>query len=64
MTFPEKLKAERARTGLFQSEAAELLGVSKSTIEKWERGIKTPVPVTQEGVLARLKRVRTKKIKP
>lgn len=63
MTFPEKLKAERARTGLFQSEAAALLGVSKSAIEKWEAGTKTPAPVTQEGVLARLKKIRTKRNK-
>lgn len=56
MTFPEKLKAERARTGLFQSEAAALLGVSKSAIEKWEAGTKTPKPLTQEGAIARFEK--------
>ena len=61
MTFSEQLKSERQRTGLLQSEAAELLGVSKSAIEKWEAGTKTPAPVTQEGVLGRLKRVRSKR---
>ncbi len=56
MSFGEKLKSERERLGLTQAEAAALLEVSKSALEKWEAGIKTPKLITQEGALERLKR--------
>ncbi len=39
--------------GLSQSEAAEYLGVSVSSIEKWSRGVKGPPPGVWED-LARL----------
>lgn len=54
MSFAEKLKAERERLSLTQAETASLLDTSKSAIEKWEKGTKTPIPLTQEGALARL----------
>lgn len=56
MTFPEKLLSERERLGLTQAGAAALLEISKSAIEKWEAGIKTPKPLTQEGAIARLQK--------
>ena len=55
MTFPEKLLSERQRLGLTQAGAAALLDISKSALEKWEAGIKTPLALTQEGALARLR---------
>lgn len=55
MTFPEKLLAERARLCLTQAGAAALLEISKSALEKWEAGTKTPKLLTQEGALARLR---------
>lgn len=54
MTFAQKLLAERDRLNLTQAEAAALLATSKSSLEKWEAGVKTPKPLTQEGALARL----------
>ena len=54
MTFPEKLLSERQRLRLTQAEAAALLEISKSALEKWEAGTKTPKALMQEGALARL----------
>ncbi len=61
MSFAQQLKSERERLGLTQAGAAAVLEVSKSALEKWEAGIKTPLPLTQEGALARLKRYRPPK---
>lgn len=61
MKFADQLRSERERLGLTQSGAAALLGVSKSVIEKWESEMRTPLEITQEGALARLR--RTKKAK-
>ena len=61
MTFAEKLKAERERLGITQAQAASLLSVSKSVLAKWEIADRTPLPITQEGALARL---RTTKKRP
>lgn len=54
MTFADKLKRERKRLGLNQTEAATALGVSFEAVSKWERGLSTPAAITQEGALARL----------
>lgn len=54
MTFAEHLKGQRQRLGLTQSEAADLLEVSASWVDKAEREIRTPIKITQEGALARL----------
>ena len=56
MTFSEQLIAERKRCGLTQAEAAALLEISKSALEKWENGTKSPLALTQEAALARLAR--------
>ncbi len=61
MAFDEQLKSERERLGLTQAGAAALLGVSKSVIEKWESGQRTPLEITQEGALARLRRTKSRK---
>lgn len=49
MSFAEQLKNQRQRLGLTQSEAAELLEVSASWVDKAEREIRTPIKITQEG---------------
>jgi len=54
MTFAEQLKAHRQRLELTQSEAAVLLDVSASWVDKAEREARTPIKITQEGALARL----------
>jgi transcriptional regulator with XRE-family HTH domain len=56
MSFADQLKSERTRLGLSQAELATLLDVSKSSVEKWEYGTKTPIPIAQEGALARLQK--------
>ncbi len=60
MTFSEKLQSERERLQLTQAGAAALLEISKSALEKWEAGTKTPKALTQEGALARLEKHPTK----
>lgn len=42
MTFGEKLRAEREKKGLTQTEVGEFLGLVQSTIAKYELGIKKP----------------------
>ena len=60
MKFPEKLLSERQRLSLTQAEAAALLEISKSALEKWEAGTKTPKLLMQEGALARLARAKAR----
>ena len=36
MTFGEKLKEARKKTGLTQEELAELIGISRAAVAKWE----------------------------
>ncbi len=56
MAFKEQIKGERQKLDMTQKETAELLEVSKSAVEKWEYG-KEPLKITQEGALARLRKV-------
>lgn len=58
MTFAEQLKSQRQRLGLTQSETAELLEVSASWVDKAERGIRTPIKITQDGAIARLSKAK------
>ena len=58
MTFSEHLKSERQRLGLYQAELARVLGVSSEAISKWERELVTPAEITQEGALARLRKMK------
>lgn len=55
MTFAQQLKTARERLGLTQAEAAPLLDVSSSWIDKAERTQRTPHVLMQEGALARLR---------
>jgi DNA-binding transcriptional regulator YiaG len=61
MTFAHQIKQSRERLGLTQAQAASLLDISKSTLEKWEAGVKTPKPLTQEGALSRMGKHKAKK---
>ena len=65
MTFAEKLKKERERLGLTQPEQAALFKndskpISQRVLWNWEHGTVEPFDVTQEGVLARLKKMKRK----
>ena len=59
MRFADQLKQERERLGITQAQAASLLNVSKSVIEKWEADTRTPLDITQEGALQRLRSTKT-----
>lgn len=56
-SFAEELKNERQRLGLTQAEAATALDVKPRTIWKWEND-EPPLHLTQEGALARLRRMK------
>lgn len=58
MTFAQQIREERNRLNLSQAEAARLLEVSKSTLEKWEQGQTEPILITQEGALARMNKAK------
>ena len=66
MTFAEKLKKERERLGITQPELAALFQndskpISQRVLWNWEHGTVEPFNVTQEGVLARLKKLKKKR---
>jgi DNA-binding XRE family transcriptional regulator len=58
MTFAEQLRSQRQRLGLTQSQAAELLEVSASWVDKAEREQRFPLKITQEGAIARLSKAK------
>ena len=59
MSFADQLKSERERLGITQAQAASILGVSKSVLAKWEIADRTPLELTQEGALQRLRAIKT-----
>ena len=62
--FCDQLRRLRNRLDLNQIEVAEILGVSAPRISEWERAARTPKPLTQEAIVARLKaRLLRKKAK-
>tara|TARA_B100001057_G_scaffold351976_1_gene353486 strand:+ start:969 stop:1169 length:201 start_codon:yes stop_codon:yes gene_type:complete len=66
MTFAQKLKKERERLGLTQPELASVFEndnkpISQRVLWNWEHGTVEPFNVTQEGVLARLKKLKKKR---
>jgi DNA-binding XRE family transcriptional regulator len=61
MSFAAKLAQHRQRLGLTQAGAAALLDVGLRTYATWERDDdpkRRPHVLTQEGVLARLEKLR------
>lgn len=59
-TFAAALQMHRDRLSLTQAEAAALCEVSPRAWWKWENAKGDTLPVTQEGVIARLKFARKK----
>lgn len=59
--FATEIKVLREAKNLTQAEAATVMDVSKSILEKWENGTRTPLQITQEGALARLSSHKPKK---
>jgi DNA-binding transcriptional regulator YiaG len=61
MTFADQLKFYRRELDLTQAELSELLDVPKRTLWDWESGRTEPLPVAQEGAIARLDQLRIEK---
>ena len=43
MSFAENFRAARLATGLTQQQVADALGLDRSTIAQYERGVSTPI---------------------
>jgi DNA-binding transcriptional regulator YiaG len=54
-TFAQDIKAERKRLGLSTTEVGNVLGVSRSIVEKWEVGTRAPKAMTAAAALTRLR---------
>lgn len=54
--FSKQLRNIRLRLGMTQEQLGQLLGAAHSRVSEWERGYKTPKPLTQEGILMRLQK--------
>lgn len=50
VAFKDNLRYYRKRASLLQSDLAERLGVSKSTVSMWETGERTPTLETLEAI--------------
>jgi hypothetical protein len=57
MTFSEQLRPHVDRLGA--TKCAALCGIARQTINFWLRGAGTPKPLTQNAVLAILKRAKS-----
>lgn len=54
MTFAEQLKKAQEDRGETQQEMADFLGISKSSLCKWQAGDGEPSQVKMDGILSRL----------
>lgn len=63
MTFPDQLRALRARKRLSQTQAAEAIpGLSVRTLQDWEISRRLPPPWAQNLILAKLRSTRKRKL--
>jgi DNA-binding transcriptional regulator YiaG len=60
MTFAAQLQADRAASGLSQSQAALAIGRPASTLRKWEQAVNVPHATIQAAALAALKSSKRK----
>lgn len=49
----------RLSHGLTQEQAASLLGIHRTTLNRWERGQEVPHPMTLKGAIALLASLKT-----
>jgi transcriptional regulator with XRE-family HTH domain len=58
VSFGDRLRKAREKAGLTQAQAATRWGVSKRTVEHWEKGQRLPPAekdaITRERIIARL----------
>lgn len=61
MTFARKLHRHQRRLGYTDAQMCGALAVGDSTYRSWRNADpkRTPLPVTQEGALARLEKLQT-----
>ena len=52
MNVGEKIKYQRKRLGLTQTELGDMIGVKKSAVAKWEKGVVTNLKKTTIAKLA------------
>lgn len=52
--FSDKLRQIRRRLRMTQKELADVLDVSTARVSEWEREVRVPSALTQEGIFARL----------
>lgn len=57
-TFSERFKEARKETGLSIPKLAERMLISKRTLDKWERGERTPPTYVQRFVLNELEELK------
>lgn len=60
MTHPDKLRERRLRLKMTQARLVEVLGVATPRVCEWEREVRTPKPLTQEGIFTRLRELERK----
>ena len=58
MTIPEKIRYQRIRAGLNQTELGERLGVKTNAVSKWETGKVSDIPASKIKKMADLFGVR------
>lgn len=58
LTFAEKLKTARAKTGMSQQKISDKMLIPKRTIESWEAGKRTPPEYLQRFVLNELESLK------
>ena len=58
MTIPEKIRYQRMRLGLNQTELGERLGVKTNAVSKWETGKVADIPASKIKKMAELFGVR------
>lgn len=54
--FSKRLRDIRLQLGLRQKDLAKVLGNTSIRVSEWERGHRTPKPLTQEGILMKLQK--------
>ncbi len=60
MQFAKYLRDTRGALGVTQEALARDLEVTLSSLQKWERGLQEPKPLTQRGIRAALAEIESK----
>lgn len=55
--FSDEIRQIRLRLRMTQKSLAEVLGVARACVSEWERDVRVPNALTQEGIFARIARL-------